>query len=250
MSVLKSWIRQTLRRRGYLVQKYPISEFKTVPVFDLSVRLLMAIRGEQVTFVQVGANDGRYGDPLHDYISRHPWEGILVEPQPDLFTKLRENYAAAADRLIFENVAIAQGVGELAMYRGKNGGPSDDGVFAASVVSASPQVVARQLGVQIGDLERFTVPCATLDDLVVKHGLSGLDLLQIDTEGHDYNVLKTLDLSKTRPWIIQFEHGHLTPREITGALEHLNGHGYRVLFGGHQTDTLALREDFLEPHSP
>jgi hypothetical protein len=53
-------------------------------------------------------------------------------------------------------------------------------------------------------------------------------------------VLKTLDLSKTSPLIVQFEHNLLAPQELSGAIDYLNSHGYRVLYGGHQIDTLAL----------
>jgi Methyltransferase FkbM domain len=80
--------------------------------------------------------------------------------------------------------------------------------------------------------------------IVRKHSMSNIDVLQIDTEGGDFEVLKTLDLSKTSPLIVQFEHGHLTPQEIRGAVDYLNSHGYRVLYGGHQIDTLALHKSF------
>ena len=89
------------------------------------------------------------------------------------------------------------------------------------------------------------VPCATLDELIKKHGMSNIHILQIDAEGHDYQVLKTLNLAMNSPLIIQFEHGHLSPREIDGAVEYLNSHGYRILYGGTQIDTIALHESVL-----
>ena len=78
--------------------------FSPIPVFDLSVQLLMAVRGDSLNFIQVGANDGEYADPLHSFIVNYPWHGILVEPQPDIFARLRKNYAAMKNRLIFENI--------------------------------------------------------------------------------------------------------------------------------------------------
>ncbi|MCK7538606.1 MAG: hypothetical protein MZV63_50430 [Marinilabiliales bacterium] len=38
-----------------------------------------------VTFLQVGANDGFINDPLHKFIKRDNWNGVLLEPQPDVF---------------------------------------------------------------------------------------------------------------------------------------------------------------------
>lgn len=247
MSFLKTFIRSAFRRHGYQIQKYPTSTFRSVPVFDLSVRFLMATRGASLSFIQVGANDGRSGDPLHKYIKKYPWHGILVEPQPDIFFKLCENYAAIKDRLIFENIAIAEGQTAITMYRSANNqsGLTEDSAYASSVVSANSRVVARQLGVRSRDLEQFMVQCATLDELLAKHRMSTLDILQIDAEGYDYDVLKTLNLSKISPSIIQFEHGHLSPRQITGAVDHLIANSYRVLYGGYQNDSLALHEKLL-----
>jgi FkbM family methyltransferase len=241
MMFLKALVRNAVRRYGYLIQKYPITTFSPVSVFDLSIQFLMAVRGQRLNFIQVGANDGKSGDPLHRYILNYPWHGILVEPQPDIFAKLRENYAAIANRLIFENIAIATGLSTIAMYKNPSGHPNPEAAF---LVSTSPQVAARSFGLRAQDLERFFVPCATLDELVRKHSMSNIDVLQIDAEGGDFDVLKTLDLSKTSPLIVQFEHGHLTPQKISGAVDYLNSHGYRVLYGGHQIDSLALHKSF------
>ena len=248
---LKSLVRDSLRKSGYLIQKYPSVSFPSLRVFDLSVQLLMALKGEALNFIQVGANDGDFGDPLRQYILKYPWRGILVEPQPDIFAKLLNNYSSVKDRLIFENVAIASGAQSIAMYRapGNHGSGLQSDTHAASVVSVNPRVAARQLGVKPTDLERFLVPCTTLDELIAKHGTSKIDILQIDTEGHDYNVLKTIDLARTTPLIIQFEHGHLTRGEINDAVTYLSAHGYRILYGGYQTDTLALHSSFPSPVS-
>jgi FkbM family methyltransferase len=241
MMSLRTLLRKVIRKHGYQIQKYPFAAFSPIPVLDLSVQLLMAVRGDRLNFIQVGANDGKYGDPLHRYILKYPWHGILVEPQPDICNKLRENYAAIKNRLIFENIAIApKGLSPIAMYRVR-GRPN---VYEASVVSANPKIVARQSRLRPRDLERFFVSCTTLNELVRKYSMSHIDVLQIDAEGCDYEVLKTLDLSETSPLIVQFEHGQLTPQKISGAVDYLNSHGYRVLYGGYQIDTLALHRSF------
>lgn len=88
------------------VRKVPTS-FEPIPVFRLAVEALMSRRGDALSFVQVGANDGVFVDPLRQYILTRGWSGILVEPQADVFERLKENYADCADRLIFENVAVS-----------------------------------------------------------------------------------------------------------------------------------------------
>jgi hypothetical protein len=56
-------------------------------------------------FIQIGAADGRIGDPIHHLVERHRWRGILVEPLPHMFAALRATYRHRPD-LVLENVAI------------------------------------------------------------------------------------------------------------------------------------------------
>ncbi|HET6992529.1 MAG TPA: hypothetical protein VFJ43_14445, partial [Bacteroidia bacterium] len=57
------------------------------------------------TFVQIGSNDGKKNDPLHSYIRKNGWKGILVEPDPANFKKL-VSYYSQVNGLIFENLGI------------------------------------------------------------------------------------------------------------------------------------------------
>jgi hypothetical protein len=52
--------------------------------------------------------------------------------------------------------------------------------------------------------------------------------LSIDTEGHDYEVIKQIDFRTLRPGIMLYEHRHLS-RPDRAACEHLlRSHGYRL----------------------
>src|SRR4051812_3099016 len=46
---------------------------------------------DEVFFVQIGSNDGKRNDPIHDLaIGNESWNGLFVEPVPQLFEKLKE----------------------------------------------------------------------------------------------------------------------------------------------------------------
>ncbi len=246
MDSIKRLVRGIAARYGIAIMKYPLSPFPKAPIFDLSVRYLMAVQGVDLRFIQVGANDGVFGDPLRKFILKYPWRGVLIEPQPHIFAKLCSNYEAVRDRLIFENLAIAANAGEITMYRARNM-DADSEAFAASVSSLNRGVVGKQLSAGRDELEAFSVPCVTLDDLVERHHMDQIDVLQIDAEGYDYQVLKTLDLEKTCPRIVQLEHGHLSPPDIERTMQYLGSNGYRILYGGHQMDTVALHRSYPLP---
>ena len=55
-----------------------------------------------------------------------------------------------------------------------------------------------------------------------------VDLLLIDTEGHDYKVLASATLKNIKPWIIGLEHCHLTDDELRLTFKLLKREGYRI----------------------
>jgi FkbM family methyltransferase len=58
-------------------------------------------------FIQVGANDGKLNDPLRKFILKKFLKGVMIEPQPEIFKKLKGNYAELdIDGISFENIAI------------------------------------------------------------------------------------------------------------------------------------------------
>jgi methyltransferase FkbM-like protein len=58
------------------------------------------------TFVEIGAHDGARSDLLRSFILNRRWTGVMVEPVPYLFDRLRRNYESL-DRVAVENAAIS-----------------------------------------------------------------------------------------------------------------------------------------------
>jgi len=204
----------------------------------------MARRGDALNFVQVGANDGVYSDPLRPYIISRGWRGVLIEPQTDVFERLRVNYAECSDRLVFENVAISS-QRNLTLYLPPTDLGGRDPARAHSIVSSDISVLARQIGMPKSHLRPVDVPATTLDALLLRHNITELDLLQIDAEGYDWDVLQTVDLDRVSPTLIQLETGHLGRTALAEMAEHLDLAGYLIYYGGIQGDTLAMKRDFF-----
>lgn len=204
----------------------------------LDTLLELEFGSEDPFFLQVGANDGMKDDQLSRYVREKRWRGILVEPQPDVFERLKANYSGHS-QLIFENVAIGEGKKSLKLYR----------------LAAPEEVIHRVDGVTTSDrnrleaartkfgwnypIEELRVPMVTITDLLKRHRVKDMGLLVIDTEGMDYEVLCSLDFNVYRPCIIQFEHIHLSEERLTSTLSLLRENGY--LFGLAGRDVVALR---------
>lgn len=240
---LQRTLQSKLRDMGIEVRKAP-ARFEPIPVFKLAVEALMARRGSALRFVQVGANDGMFGDPLRPYIVSRGWRGVLVEPQPNVFEKLKSNYAGFEQQLEFENLAISDQP-SLTLYLPPLKPAGESTVYVDSVVSSKAEVISRQIGISEDQLRQVTVPAMTLDSLFAKHGITDLDLLQIDVEGYDWPVLQTLSLHRVKPILIQLETGHMPRHQLSDMAARLNAEDYLVYYGGLQGDALAMRKDFF-----
>jgi FkbM family methyltransferase len=66
-------------------------------------------------FVEVGSNDGRKHDHLRAHIEERGWRGVMVEPVPYVFERLRRNYGDNG-RVRLENVAVAGHDGRMPFW--------------------------------------------------------------------------------------------------------------------------------------
>ena len=60
-------------------------------------------------------------------------------------------------------------------------------------------------------------------------GLERVDLVQIDAEGFDWPIIRSIDFARLRPAIIRFEYRNMPARDADACLELLAAHGYRFL---------------------
>jgi FkbM family methyltransferase len=190
--------------------------------------------------LQIGANDGVTGDPLAGWFEKTRWSGLLVEPIPHLAAALAKRYAAR-ENIVVERSAVGESDGEARIFRIADapGAPA----WHQQLASFDRSVLLKHRGAIPGIdslVVEETVPVLSVNTLLGLHRIRRIDLLVIDTEGHDYRILRQFDLHSTRPVLILFEHQHLSPAEKVDAHGLLRGAGYswRDVPEG---DTLAWR---------
>jgi FkbM family methyltransferase len=211
-----------------------------IDLFELAVRVEMQRpRAHPFFFVQIGANDGELHDPIHRFVDEFQWHGLLIEPIPSLFQQLLANYAKHP-QMKFENCAIAPQAGSMTLYTVPEAQAKG---YARGLASFDKNVVLKHkdLKLKAADLHQVVVPSAPVTTILEKHQVNELDLLQIDTEGFDYEVLKMFDFKKYRPRIVQFEFVHLKLQVQLNAFDLLRSHGYKVSTA--YTDAVGLLTD-------
>lgn len=238
-------LRSLLIRQGYKLVRAPRA-LSSLREGDLVVGFDHVIKGylsdlekpSDFFFVQVGAFDGVSGDPVHGFVKRFGWQGVLVEPQHEAFEKLRANYQGSPG-LRFENAAISQESGTMELFRVATAN-SNSPAWAGQVASFNRLNVEKHARKwNLGKVEAVEVKAISFADLAQKYSIAVIDLLQIDTEGFDFEVIKMVDFDRLPPAIIHYEHCHLGKENAEASFRFLIERGYRVSVG--ETDTIALK---------
>lgn len=188
-------------------------------------------------FIQIGAHDGKMGDPLHGWIREYSWNGIFVEPQKEQFEKLLLSYKTVnrLQNLIFENVAISDTNGTRILYK-----VHPDYVRSNQQTGLASFYPDKALSTYAVDSKVTSeeVQCITMATLLERNNVKKIDLLQIDTEGFDYEIIKMIDFDKIKPALIHFEHKHLSSNLYRECIKLLESKGYEIL--EKRADTAAI----------
>jgi FkbM family methyltransferase len=172
------------------------------------------------TFVECGAFDGELECSCKYFEEYMGWRGYNLEPVPWLFDALKRNRPRSCNL----NLALSN----------KNGSASFKTVlhprFGRECTNGSLQHAAshQQLLIDAGcTFEEITVETITWKDLVAAQGISRVDLLVLDVEGHEGAVIEGMSGCEVLPDIFCIEFGHVGFDVIRRRVEAL-GYEYDV----------------------
>ncbi|MBL8386760.1 MAG: FkbM family methyltransferase [Hydrogenophaga sp.] len=227
-------VRRTTLASGRRVDAWPGVNTDLGRLMDY-LHALRSEAGERVFFLQVGAMDGVKFDPLHKRIRQQGWRGVLFEPLPDMHENLKRNYAGC-EGLTLVQAAIDTQEGSREMYRIPqsvvNQGQLPDWALGISSfyndrnALGGKKIDAATRALVEANTVREAVPCTTFERVLAEHHIAEIDLLQIDTEGHDWAILQSFPIARLQPKVINFEYYNLQESEVQEALEWLRAHGY------------------------
>ena len=197
----KKIVKRILRKEGYCIHRTD-----RVAFFESLMETFLK-KNKGMFIIQIGANDGKMDDPIYEFVTRNPKHvsGILIEPVKDYFEELKINYKKYSNFILL-NMAIHNSRKEMTIYRADPIKIEQYGLpkwtkGMASFNKDHPKLPGTPDDVFIKE----KVPCISLNDLLKKHQVAKIDLLQIDTEGHDSEIILNLDFQVIKPKIIHFE---------------------------------------------
>lgn len=194
-----------------------------------------------VTFIQVGANDGFYHDPLHKFIRMYGWKGVMLEPQPSVYRNFLSKLHKKTPGVHAINAALSDRDGEQTMYKIA----FSDLRWATGLTSFRREALEKaidsghvgRLAARYGEqlpskredyIGQEKIVSISADTLIKKYQLKQIDWVQIDAEGFDFEIIKLLKIEQTHPRVIVYEKSHLSQEDQTACIQLLEKNGYAV----------------------
>jgi FkbM family methyltransferase len=158
---------------------------------------------EGLTFLDIGAHDGVSISNTFFLEKERNWNGICIEAQPSEFEKLKSNR-----KCVCVNVAVSNYNGETDFiyvegYANMLSGISDNYNLSHK------RRIENEVRAYGGSINTIKVPVKTLQSILDEHNTHNIDFCSIDTEGSEFNIIKSIDFDKTeiKVFIIENNYG-------------------------------------------
>ena len=174
------------------IKSLAIFIFDIIDKFIHQRRILKSIKeniNEISTYIDVGSHKGTYTDLILDNFNVK--KAFLFEPQKNIYKFIKKKYELKKKIYIFNN-AVSDKVKIGKIYINKHDLTSS--LNQINKKNLYLNFKAKLFSTNISEMikESYDVKIVTLLDLIKKKKLKNIDLLKIDTEGHEEEVLKGL----------------------------------------------------------
>jgi len=215
---------------------------------------------DELNIIQVGANDGKYNDPIYDWVKKNKEKTniVLIEPLQSLIPYLEENYSYHASAEILNKAVSGNDSEELSLYgiKQKYWGHIDadygkewpDYRIATGVTTADKGKILQWASENIATgadpediIEKYKVGTISPSSIVTQsNNVNDVHVLQVDAEGMDDDVVYSFFRSGIYPNIVNIETKHLSQDSLESYNDTLADNGYEV-FNYTSGEKLALR---------
>jgi len=173
-----------------------------------------------MNIIQIGANRGN--DDVSELIgNQQPNNLILVEPMK-LHNEALNNFYSWVNNKFIENIVIdVEGGKEVEFFYHENDAPN----YEISSLSKEHFYPKHPHVLSTDGLKSFFIKSVNINDLFKKYELNHIDILFIDAEGHDDEIIKSIDFTNFKIIKLYFENLHIKDKNIYNYLE---SKGYKI----------------------
>lgn len=189
---------------------------------------------ERGFFLDFGAHDGISLSNSYFFESTRNWDGVCLEPIPEVFAKLQKNRRCnllnGAVSTSSENLQFKKMQGKTEMLSGLV-------KFREEAHDKRTDKGIKKYG---GKVELITVRGYSIGEIFEKFNIRNIDYLTIDIEGGEFEVLETIDLQKYPISCLTVEnnYGDVRIRKL------MKTNGYKLVFH-HGADDFYFRKELI-----
>lgn len=208
--IRKYFNKDTLRK--YIMQKLPI--YYSQSKEDIQLNRLFFKNKKNGIYLEMGTINGvLYSNTkfFEDYLH---WTGILIEPHPAMFAELQKN--RPHNKLYNELVSCINEPLTFNLY-------DNNHVAVCGIKDTLPKSDWFQFAVH--SEKSIVITPKTLTNIIKSSGVTHIDLMTLDVEGHEYEVLQSWDFS-IPIHLILIEMLGLQPEREMKCRDLLISHGY------------------------
>ena len=184
---------------------------------------------KSIFFIQIGANNGVTVDPINNLVkTKKNWRGVLFEPGVEAFEQLKITYKDY-NNLTLVNCAVSNFDGKTILYCGETSPHFTlDKTKAIHMFNITPNEVE--------------VEVMSPKTIISKFDITHVDLLQIDTEGRDFTIIKSFIENNILPDVIRFEYVNLSYENTDGlkVINYLSDFGYESFYVENEGDIISI----------
>ena len=189
------------------------------------------------TFVDIGAHDGIRMSNSYFFEKERNWNGICVEPIPEVFEELKKNRTCTV-----VNGAIAPVNKELNFRRNHGRTEMLSGIIDYRD-KRHDKKTEKEIEVYGGSSEVIKVQGYQLSGLLDQHKIDQIDYLSIDIEGGELEVLNTIDFDKYHIKYLTVENNY-NSKEIRDVMKK---NDYAFILHNHKDD-FYLKNEYVEDY--
>lgn len=216
-------------------------------VFASEAPLLKRMRLElydahDISFLQIGANDGISNDLAREVIVDLNMRGLSVEPLAFLFDKLCKNYAHVK-RVVPVQRAVCYDKASITLHHLSRDylESHPDGASLSGLASSDPDHIRRHFAPDLREtlpINSAVVECTTPEKLMEEYKFDRFDIIFLDAEGMDGEIIMGMDLTQLGTRLLVYENSHLgSTRKLVE--EFLDKQGFDTF--DFDSETLAVR---------
>lgn len=190
-------------------------------------------------FLDIGAHNGKTFSNTWFFEKSRDWNGICVEPIPEVFAELEKNRDCIK---VNGCISKEQGVQKFLRVTGEL---VDTEMLSGLVDNYDPrhlERIDREIEQYGGGKEEIEVQCYNVNDLLKENNISVVDYVSIDTEGNELDILQSIDHKALKFLVFTVENNYADGRVKAFMKEQ----GYTFLKTIEQ-DEVFLHKDVKKP---